>query len=196
MNFFLVSSVQWILASFFSVCSIYWILESRLSRKKKKKQTEILPKNFYNKKKPGKILKMETSLESRPNFFHQQKKKKKKKKEKHSGSESQIFRRGKRFIEFTEDFSRPDGERQWRTRWANNFNGPEVGGRMVTSVDKRERTTREGGSGGVRLSSRENSIWKSDPGSCISASIYQPRKDHAAVMDTADLTCSSISRCQ
>lgn len=49
---------------------------------------------------------------------------------------------------------------------------------------------------GKRLSSRENSIWKSDPGSCISASIYQPRKDHAAVMDTADSTCNSISRCQ
>lgn len=53
-----------------------------------------------------------------------------------------------------------------------------------------------GGHGVVRLSNAENSIWKSDPGSCISASIYQPRKDRAAVMDTADSTWNCISRCQ
>jgi len=39
-----------------------------------------------------------------------------------------------------------------------------------------------------RLSTAENSIWKSDPVLRISASIYQSRKDHAPVMDTADST--------
>lgn len=39
-----------------------------------------------------------------------------------------------------------------------------------------------------RLSTAENSIWKSDPVLRISASIYQSRKDHASVMDTADST--------
>lgn len=38
------------------------------------------------------------------------------------------------------------------------------------------------------LSTAENSIWKSDPVLRISASIYQSRKDHAPVMDTADST--------